>query len=86
MKKEWFADGLDMQFENTTVKVPNNYKSVLAWEFGTDYMTPKRFTGEHEYPFYKCQEEAFIELLRDSGVEVPVDDFCRNWHKLKGCT
>lgn len=86
MKKSWFGEGLEMPFESTKIRVPNDYTSVLKWEFGEDYMIPKKFTGEHNYPFYATQEKAFIELLRESGVESPVDEFCRNWHRMNGGT
>ena len=86
MKKSWFGEGLEMPFESTTIRVPSDYTAVLKWEFGDNYMTPVKFTGEHTYPFYKTQEKAFTELLRESGVEAPVDEFCRNWHKMNGGT
>ena len=86
MKRSWFGEGIEMPFESTVIRVPINYTDVLAWEFGKDYMTPVRFTGEHTYPFYKTQEKAFIELLKEAGVESPVDEFCRNWHSMSGYT
>ncbi len=86
MKKSWFGEGFEKEYESTTIRVPCEYDYVLKWEFGADYMTPKRFTGEHTYPFYATQEKAFVELLRESGVETPVDEFCRNWHRLSGST
>lgn len=86
MKKSWFGEGTEMPFESTMIRVPDDYTSVLKWEFGEDYMIPKMFTGEHNYPFYATQEQAFIELLRESGVEASVDEFCRSWHKINGGT
>ena len=73
-----------MKFENVTITVPVRYDEVLKWEFGVNYMTPVRFAAEHTYPFYRTQEKAFIDLLHESGVTTPVDEFCRNWHKLNG--
>ena len=84
MKREWFGDGKLMDFENTQVFVPEDYDSVLRWIYGNDYMTPKRFTAMHDYPFYKKQEKAFRKLLDESGIDTPIDEFCRNWHKLSG--
>lgn len=78
--------GISMPFECTTINVPENYKDVLTAEFGIDYMTPRMFTGDHEYPFYRVQEEAFAQLLKESGVDIPVDEFCRNWHRMNGGT
>ena len=83
-KEEWFGEGDKLKFEDTEIIVPKNYKEVLEVEFGKDYMTPKMFTAEHTYPFYQSQEEAFKKLLLESNVNVPVDEFCRNWHLLTG--
>lgn len=76
--------GRDMPFEHVTMRVPDNYDEILTAEFGPDYMTPVKFLSGHSYPFYKVQEEAFLKLLRESGVETPVDEFCRNWHMMNG--
>ncbi|MBQ8945567.1 MAG: LicD family protein [Lachnospiraceae bacterium] len=84
MKAEWFSEGTEKEFECTTINVPVQYDDVLKWEFGDDYMTPVRFAADHTYPFYATQEKAFVELLHESGVDTPVDEFCRNWHKLNG--
>ncbi len=78
--------GMDLPYEHITMRVPDNYDEVLRAEFGPNYMTPVRFAAGHSYPFYRVQEEAFAKLLRESGVEVPVDEFCRNWHKMNGGT
>ncbi|MCR4648829.1 MAG: LicD family protein [Lachnospiraceae bacterium] len=83
-KLDWFGSGVKLEYENTQICAPLNYTDVLRVEFGDDYMTPKMFAAEHEYPFYKNQEEAFIKLLRESNVNTPVDDFCRNWHLMNG--
>ncbi len=83
-KTEWFGEGIFKKFEEIEVRVPDRYKDVLRVKYGSDYMTPKKFTSGHNYPFYKDQEEAFAKLLRESGITTPVDDFCRGWHMANG--
>ena len=83
-KPEWFKEQVKLKFETTEVIAPVNYTEVLRAQFGDDYMTPQKFTGDHNYPIYKNQEEAFSKLLLESGVTTPVDEFCRNWHMMTG--
>ncbi len=81
---EWHDEVLQMPFEMVSMPVPVGYEGVLSNTFGEDYMTPRMFTGQHEYPFYKLQEASMIQLLKESGIEQSVDEFCRNWHKMAG--
>lgn len=37
--KEWFGDGVEVEFEDLLVKIPQNYKDYLTRLYG-DYMTP----------------------------------------------
>ena len=84
IKKEWFGDGKELSYEHITMRVPDDSDSVLRATFGDNYMTPIKFTAEHEYPFYRVQEEAFIKILKEAGNEHSVDEFCSNWHKMIG--
>ena len=84
LDKLWFGEGQTVQFEDFDMVVPADADAVLRTIYGDSYMVPRKFEAGHDYPFYKKQEKAFTELLRESGVETPVDEFCRNWHKLKG--
>lgn len=56
-KREWYADSVRVPFENITIPIPCGYDGVLRVWYGDDYMTPKRGTAGHEYPFYREQEE-----------------------------
>lgn len=38
-RREWFADSIDMPFENLTIKVPKGYDNILTGIYG-DYMQP----------------------------------------------
>ena len=84
IKKAWFGDGKELPYEHITMRAPDDPDSVLRATFGDDYMTPIKFTAEHEYPFYRVQEEAFIKMLKEAGNEHSVDEFCSNWHKMIG--
>jgi len=84
LNMEWFGNGKEMTYENTNVIVPDEPEKILEVIFGEDYMTPKKFEAGHDYPFYSVQEKAFVKMLKESGVDTPVDEFCRNWHKMIG--
>lgn len=55
-KREWYADSIQVPFENITVPIPIGYEGVLTSLFGADYMTPIRDAAGHDYPFYKKQD------------------------------
>lgn len=61
-KCEWYAESIEVPFENIMVPIPVGYKEVLRTQYGEDYMIPKRGTAEHEYPFYKGQDMLLKEL------------------------
>ena len=84
MEKDWFGDGEEWPFESVTIRVPNEPHLVTAEVYGQDYMTPKPFTGLHDYPFYKTQEEAFAKMWAESGNKSTVEEFCSNWHNMIG--
>lgn len=61
---EWYAESIDVPFENITVPIPVGYKDVLRTMYGEDYMTPKKGAGGHNEPFYRKQDA----LLEASSV------------------
>ncbi|MBD5555784.1 MAG: LicD family protein [Roseburia sp.] len=65
--KEWFDKTVDMPFENITIPVPEEFHRALTVFYGEDYMTPVRGGGEHEYPFYKRQQQ----FLDDNHIILP---------------
>ena len=83
-KIEGHESPVELPFETVTMPVTKNYIDAVLDSFGPDYMTPVKFDGDHEYPFYKKQEAAMTQLLKESGVDTSIDAFCRNWHKLNG--
>ena len=56
---EYHKSVVELPFENTTMCVPFEYEKSVIDCMGPDYMTPVMFAGDHEYPFYKKQEEYF---------------------------
>lgn len=56
LKKEWYKKGIECDFENMKITIPDGYDSVLKLKYG-DYMIPVQARGGHEYPFYKRQQE-----------------------------
>lgn len=65
LKKEWYENTIKLKFENMEIQVPEQYDKVLSTMFG-DYMTPVRGTQDHEYPFYKKQQEMLQEYLEQN--------------------
>lgn len=61
--EEYFAQTTEMDFEIMKMPVMKNYDEVLKILFG-DYMTPVRGTQEHDYPFYKKQQELLEAHLK----------------------
>lgn len=51
-KREWYEDICELQFENTTIPVPEGYDGLLQIKYGKEYMTPRNVGSSHDYPFY----------------------------------
>lgn len=81
---EWYGEGVELPFEHATIHAPKEYINVVKSQKGEDYMTPKMYLADHEYPLYKEQEKKLKQLLKDSGIDTSVDEFCRNWHMMNG--
>lgn len=56
LKKEWYQNGVEVDFENIKINIPDGYDEVLKLKYG-DYMTMRQVSGGHNYPFYKAQQE-----------------------------
>ncbi len=65
-KKTCFDEIIEMPFEDIVVPVPGGYKEILTAHYGKDYMIPVQIQGDHEYPFYKKQDEE-LEQMRRQG-------------------
>lgn len=84
VRMEWYGDGIEVPFENTTIRVPKKAFDVMEANFGSGWMKPVKFASEHPYPCYINQEAELRRLLDESGISLPIDDFCRNWHMMNG--
>lgn len=73
-----------LPFEHMQMPVPKDYIRAVTTLFGKDYMTPIKFTSEHEYPFYKNQEAALQQMFDADGMTTSIEDFCHNWQIAMG--
>ena len=64
MPKEYFSNSVRIPFENMRVPVPVGYDALLKYMFG-DYMSCVRTWDNHNYPFYKIQQEM---LKKSDGI------------------
>ena len=56
-KSQWYKDMFILEYETGTIKVPGDSDSVLKYIFGSDYALPRKFDGQHDYPFYGEQKQ-----------------------------
>ena len=70
--KNFFDESIMVDFENTKICVPKEYDSILTILFG-DWRTPVRNTQDHEYPFYKGQEQILKKYLEENGENIDKD-------------
>ncbi len=77
VRKECFEKAAYMPFEQIEIAVPCGYHEVLTAMYGDDYMTFKRETVGHEYPFYATEEKKLLCAIRGIGFEGTVEEFCR---------
>lgn len=61
--KEYYNEWVEMPFENITIPVPKEYDYILKLKYGEGYMTPQQVMGGHDYPVYKEQELAFLDVM-----------------------
>lgn len=57
LKYEWYRTTEYRDFENVVLPCPGNYEEVLTAMY-KDWKTPVRRKSNHDYPFYKKQEDA----------------------------
>ncbi len=82
MKRESFGEGIELPFEEFTMRVPCEPDPVLRYCYGDNYMTPEMFTSSHDYPFYKTQEVEFARMWKEAGNQNSVEEFCKNWQRI----
>ncbi len=70
-RKEWFSETEYLDFEGLKLPCPIGYKEVLRAEFGEDYMTPKKWTADHSYPYYKDAHSRMLSDFKELGIECP---------------
>ena len=82
-KVDWYSETLIVPFEHTHMRIPQKYHEVLSALYG-DYMVFKKFTADHEYPFYKKQEKELRRMFDESGIDTDIETFCHNWMLATG--
>lgn len=58
-KKDWYADTIEVPFENIMISIPKDFHEILTTMYG-DYNVLKKGCSDHEYPIYRRQDE-FLE-------------------------
>lgn len=66
-KPEWYAESIDVPFENIRIPIPAGYVEVLRVLFGDDYMIPQKGGADHDYPFYRKQDIQLEEMRKNEG-------------------
>lgn len=65
--KSCFEEVLWMPFENVEMPVPVDYETVLNKKY-REWQKPRRGSQNHDYPYYRKQEELLRNYLKQSGV------------------
>lgn len=76
--RDWFRETVELEFEQSTIRVPIGYEACLWARFGRNYMTPRQIQAAHDYPFYKEQRQ----LLEENGVWEQTDSLSRDIVKV----
>lgn len=63
--KSWFAQTIQIPFENMQIAMPVGYERLLSQKYG-DYMRPVKIFDTHDYPGY---ESAHKEIKEKMGIE-----------------
>ena len=83
-KKEWFAESIQIPFENLMITVPKDYHFVLE-EMFPNYMVPRIERDTHEYPFYKEQLSILGNTIEKWDWDWKAQqnmEITRDWEKL----
>ena len=60
--KEYFETTVRLPFECTYIPVPIAYDKILLSCYGSNYITPVKVGGIHDYPLYSVQREFMREI------------------------
>lgn len=74
-KNQCFNSTISIKFENMEVDVPIGYDEILRAYYG-DYNKFVKFTGDHNYPFYKHMQKELLKQIRAVGFRGSVEMFC----------
>lgn len=72
MNQACYSESIRIPFETSEISVPKEYDTVLTKMYG-EYMKPARWVENHDYPFYKKQQETvdkrMAEMARETNGE-----------------
>jgi lipopolysaccharide cholinephosphotransferase len=71
--KECYDRAELVPFETIKMPIPVGYDKILQIKYG-DWRTPRRGSGNHNYPFYREQEKLLLQTLKERGID-PKDFF-----------
>lgn len=57
LPKSSYKEGVFLPFENTKIRVPNDYERILAIKYGANWREPIQAGGLHDYPSYVKQQD-----------------------------
>lgn len=64
MEPEYYSESIRIPFETGEIPVPKEYDAVLRKMYG-DYEKPVRWIDNHDYPFYKKQQDTVERKLAE---------------------
>ncbi|MCM1244674.1 MAG: LicD family protein [Roseburia sp.] len=66
--KSYYAQTIELPFENTHITVPIGYDPLLKKKYG-DYMRPAKIFDTHDYPGYKSAQDEIRERMKIEPFE-----------------
>lgn len=75
-KTTWYEKTELHVFQNTTIPTPVNYNEILIEMYGTDYMTPRQYSGDHGEVFFDTKH-SYKDYLNGT-LEIP-EEYIKKW-------
>lgn len=60
--KEYYAEGIQIPFEFTSIPVPTAFDRVLRQKYG-DYLKVIKNAGAHDYPFFEKAQDELVDMM-----------------------
>ena len=69
--KKCFEKTVYLDFDMAKVPCPEGYDEVLTAMYGPNYMTPRKWTAAHDYPYYKDAHARLMSDFNELGINCP---------------